>query len=281
MLPRPLPCRPALLACAGLALVSCKPPEPAAPMVGWHTADEGGKFACYFPPNFAKMDELSRKTARAEVLDEVFGQWRGKREDGVSFEEGMLEQLENVMFGDMSKLEGVVTKNADWCRKVSMGQAQMDAWHGWVRGLGSKLTEGECYAHFDYTLFDYLEIDVDWQRELSICQDDKVRISGTGQDRFRITDKGNWITVDGDPNDPSGGTDLPCNIEGCFRGQLIMRFRSDAGVEVIKPVGTGVSFVAPENGTISYRINDDTYYDNKWYQSAGIIDHASVEISPE
>lgn len=273
--------RAGLVGAVGLSLASCKPPEPAGPLVGWHTEAETGKFACYYPPNFAKMGETDRKVARSNVMDEVFGQWRGAREDGISFEAGMVDELETVMLGDMSKLEGVVTKNTDWCRKVANGSASAADWEAWVRGLGSKLTEGECYAHFDYTLFDYLEIDIGWQRELSICKDDKVRISGTAKDRFRLTDGGEWINVDGDAGDSAVGTELPCNIEGCVRGQLIMRFVSDAGVEVIKPVGSGISFVAPENGTISYRINDDTFYDNKWYQSAGIIDHASVEISPE
>lgn len=270
-----------LLAVAGLAWSSCKPPAPAGPLVGWHVEPEVGKFACYYPPNFAKMSETDRMEARSNVMDEVFGQWRGQREDGVSFEAGMVDELETVVLGDMSKLETVVAKNTDWCKKVARGEKGGSDWEAWVRGLSSKLTEGECFAHFDYTLFDYLEIDTGWQRELAICKDDRVRISGTSKDRFRISDGGDWINVDGDPAQPTvGDGELPCNIEGCVRGQLIMRFRSDAGVEVIQPVGTGITFTAPENGTISYRINDDTFYDNKWYQSAGIIDHASVEISP-
>jgi hypothetical protein len=269
--------RPAAL----LFVVGCpKAPTVTAPLVGWHPAAEGATFACYHPVDFAKLDDLGRKTARGQAMDEMMSQWKGKRGDGITFEEGMLDGLETVMLGDMGKVEGVANKNLDWCKKVSTGQAQAGEWESWLRGLPAKLTEGECFTHFDYTLFDYLEIDTGWQRELPICKGDKVRISGTTKDKFRITDKGAWITVEGDPSAGLSG-DLPCNFEGCKRGQLILRFRSDAGVEVILPVGGGISYVAPEHGTLSYRINDDTFYDNTWYQSGGIIDHASVEISPE
>ena len=55
---------------------------------------------------------------------------------------------------------------------------------------------------------------------------------------------------------------------------------SSSGTETIYPVGSSLNFEAPSHGRITYGINDDTFYDNVWYQSGGLIDHASVEISP-
>ncbi len=271
-----------LLPLAGfMVLVGCpkKPTAPVAPLVGWHPAAEGASFACYHPPDFGKMDEVQRKLKRAETLDAILTQWRGEREDGIKFEDGVVEEVETTLFGDMSKVEAVAVKNLDFCKTASTGGSS-DGWNSWINELPGQLTAGECFNHFDYTMYDYLEIDTGWQRSMPICKDDKIRISGTAKDRFRLTDKGDWINVGGDLGDPTGGSEMPCNIEGCYRGMLIMKYVTDAGVETIYPVGEELVFTAPENGSLSYRINDDTFYDNTWYQAGGIIDHASVEISP-
>ena len=197
-----------------------------------------------------------------------------------SGEVGMFDEIETTLFGDMSKVETVAVKNLEFCATASTG-GSVDGWNSWLNGLSAQLTAGECFNHFDYTMYDYLEIDTGWQRSMPICKDDKVRISGTSKDKFRIADKGGWITVAGDQGDPtSGSSELPCNFEGCFRGMLILQFTTEASVETIYPVGEELIFTAPEHGTLSYRVNDDTFYDNTWYQSGGIIDHASVEITP-
>jgi hypothetical protein len=61
---------------------------------------------------------------------------------------------------------------------------------------------------------------------------------------------------------------------------LIMKFKSKSGVETIIPVGTWSVFSAPEDGEISYRINDTVFFDNVWHQSGGLIDHTAIEVSP-
>jgi len=266
---------------AALVLVGCPKKDTGPPPIieGWHKED-AESFECWYPAQFDKLDEVQRKLKRAETLDAMMLQWKGGKEDGVSFKAGMVDELETTLFGDMSKVEAVAIKNLDFCKKASSGGGN-DAWSSWLNGLTAQLTEGECFNRFDYTMFDYLEIETGWQREMPICQDDKVRISGTSSDRFRLSDKGPWINVAGDPDQPTSASgELPCNFEGCFRGQLIMKFTTEAGVVTIYPVGEKLIFTAPEHGTMSYRINDDTFYDNTWYQSGGIIDHTSVEISP-
>ena len=64
-------------------------------------------------------------------------------------------------------------------------------------------------------------------------------------------------------------------------GMLIMKFVGKAtGFETIVPVGVSAVFTAPEDGEISYRINDTSFYDNKWHQSGSVIDHTAIEVSP-
>ena len=153
------------------------------------------------------------------------------------------------------------------------------AWSAWFSGLRSKLLEGECMQPLTYTLFDYLDITRGWQRPVPMCKGDRARIWGTETDKYRISDDGAWITVAGN-GERATGADYPCNIEGCFVGMLVGKFTTDAGVEVVFPIGTGIEYEAPENGTVTWSINDTTWYDNKYYKSATIEDRTAVTIEP-
>ena len=128
--------------------------------------------------------------------------------------------------------------------------------------------------------FRLLDIGVGWQRTLPMCSGDRVRISGTASDKYRIADGGPWINVEGDTSQPTIGTDAPCNLEGCFAGMLIAQFTGKSGVVTVFPVGSEKNFTAPEDGEIAYRINDTQFFDNVWHKSGGLIDHTSIEISP-
>lgn len=262
----------------GLAAAKKKPKEAPAPPVGWHQ-EEGWKGACYFPPDFGKMLEGDRRAARAAALDDMLSQWNGKRDDGVEMSETLTEALETVLLGAPTKIEAVTLQNLAQC-KAYMAGGGLDAWTSWVRAAPGKLTAGECMAHFDYTLFDYLEIGQGWQRPVNLCKGDKINISGTEKDKFRISDDGPWINVAGDTNTPTFGGDWPCNVEGCFAGMLVARFVTEAGVETILPVGEGIVFEAPEHGELTYRINDTTFFDNTWFKSGSITDRTAIELSP-
>ncbi len=270
---RPIALLPLILAGCG-----SKDTTPAAPPVGWY-AEEGWTMSCYFPPDFSSFNETERRMKRAEVLDEMLDQWRGTREDGVAFDEEVIDGVETVLLGRPEKIEAIVQQNLSQCKQVA-GGGTLSAWSSWAKSLPATLTAGECATPFDFTMFDYLDIGTGWQRTMGICQGDLVRISGTVSDRYRISDKGDWITVEGDTSQVTTGADWPCNFEGCYAGMLILRFVSDAGIETIMPVGAELIFEAPQHGEISYRINDTTFYDNKWYQQGSLIDHASIEISP-
>jgi hypothetical protein len=252
---------------------------PAPPPVGWHQ-EEGWTAACYYPPDWGKMADTDRMMARGKALDGIMEQWSGKRADGVSFDENMLENVETVLLGRPEKIEAVVQENLNNCKQTMGAGAGTTGWEDWVRSLPGKLTAGECLSPLDYTMFDYLDIGTGWQRPLPICKGDRVRISGTVADKYRISDKGPWITVEGDTGAPATGGSLPCNIEGCLMGQLVARFVSEDGIESVFPVGSEKVFTAPAHGELSYRINDDTFFDNTWFKSGSIIDHTAIEISP-
>ena len=60
---------------------------------------------------------------------------------------------------------------------------------------------------------------------------------------------------------------------------FIVRFTTQAGVETIYPAGLEMNFEAPENGTLSYRINDDTFFDNKYRQKGSLIDKSAIQVA--
>jgi hypothetical protein len=266
---------PALVVLSGCGK---KDTSPAPPPVGWHS-EEGWTMQCYYPPDFDIMNETDRRMKRSQAMDEMLGQWGGSREDGVEFGEELVMDVETVLLGRPEKIQAVLQQNLSKCKQAATGGGT-GPWKSWAGGLAAALTAGECAIPLDYTMFDYLEIEAGWQRTLSICQGDIIRISGTEGDKYRISDKGPWINVAGDTSSNSAGAEWPCNFEGCHPGQLIMRFVSDAGVETIMPVGLELIFEAPEHGEISYSINDTTFYDNKWYQQGSLIDHTAIEITP-
>lgn len=242
---------------------------------GWVDSDDG-QAACYYPPAWDSLNEIDRRMKRAESLDEVLNQWRGQRSDGVDFGEELVEEVEITLLGRPEKIESFIASNKDQCTKGNIG-----AWKGWAKGLKASLTSGECNQPLDYTMFDYLDIGSGWQRPLNICKGDRIAISGSASDKYRLSDDSPWITVAGDPDQPTSGSEWPCNLEGCLAGMLMMRFvGKGSGIESLMPVGVRATFSAPEDGVISYRINDTTFFDNKWHTSGSVIDHTSIEVSP-
>ena len=244
------------------------------PPTGWVDSDEGQP-ACYHSPQWDALNEIDRRMKRSEAMDEVLNQWRGQRSDGLSFDESVIDDVETVLLGRPEKIEKFIADNVTQC----LSGDQME-WQRWAKGLKAVLTAGECNTPLDYTMFDYLDIGTGWQRPLKICKGNRIRISGSHKDLYRIADGTPWINVDGDPNKPTLSPEWPCNLEGCKEGMLTMRFVGKSGMESIVPVGTSTNFTAPEDGEISYRINDNSFYDNIWHQSGSVIDHTSIEVSP-
>jgi len=131
----------------------------------------------------------------------------------------------------------------------------------------------------DYTLYDYLSINHDWQIPVQVCAGDRFTVHGTPADYYQIERGGVFINVLGDPS----GTDvsgLPCNVEGCLRGMLIMRFTGESGVQQVLPVGDTREFLAPEHGRVDVMINDDSMSDNLYKVERGVEHHTGIEYKP-
>ena len=255
-----------------------KPKVPPPPPVGW-VREANWKGDCYYPPDFGGMQEADRKMARASTLDQMKAQWLGQREDGVTFDANVVDDVETTLLGRPVQIEAVAAQNLEKCKAVMAG-GSVDSWASFLGSLKGKLTAGECLQPLTYTLFDYLDIGTGWQRPIILCQGNKAHITGTVSDKYRVKDDGPWITVEGDKSMPATGADMPCNIEGCFFGQLVGKFVTDKGVEVVFPIGSGTVFEAPENGTMYYQINDTVWYDNKYYKSSTIEDRTAITVDP-
>jgi hypothetical protein len=252
------------------------PPPP--PPVGWHR-EEGWKGDCYYPPNFDGLGEGDRKIARQQALEAMKTQWSGGREEFVSFDANLVEEVEIVLLGRPANIEAVSRSNLELCQAVMKG-GDAGGWQSYLSGLPAKLTAGECMQPLTYTVFDYLDLGRSWQRPIGMCKDDKARIIATAKDKYRISDNGAWINVEGDTSQKATGAEWPCNIEGCYVGMLVGKFTTDSGVETVFPIGTELEFTAPEHGTLSISVNDTIWYDNKWFKSATIEDRTAITIEP-
>lgn len=254
---------------------SCGKKAPAAPvkLEGWQQK-EGWKSACYFPKDYGEGDRISQNAVR----EAMFSQWRGERDDGVSFSDSVLERVETALLGKPDAVKGVALQNLDFCGKYMAGQADISAWQGWVAGLANSLTEGDCkWPPLRYQQHDYLEIDRGWQFEGRVCKGDKIRIEVSALDYYRLSDSGEWINADGIAGQQAIGEKYPCTIEGCNVGTVVYRFTGEDGSITIAPVGTGIEWEAPQHGILHLAVNDDgTYFDNVWRKKGSLVDHAAI-----
>lgn len=262
-----------------LGFAACKKsPEPIV-REGW-VQDEGWRGSCYFPRDFAAMGPGDRRMYRQEVLEQLMTQWRGERDDGVSFDEKLVEQVETALLGEPVEIEAAAARNAALCETAMKGGGTSE-WERYLDELPEKLAEGECHTPLVDRYFNYIDINRDWQNRVGICEGNTVQVKASSLDLYRIHDKGPWITVDGDPAQSAIGKELPCNTEGCFAGQLILRFVGESHVERIVPIGANGTFTAPGHGYIEIMINDTTFYDNKYKVESGLEHHASIEYAPQ
>ncbi|MEQ1569810.1 MAG: hypothetical protein ABMA64_29510 [Myxococcota bacterium] len=253
--------------------------EPSGPIVGWHreaswTAD------CWYPPDFSTMAEGVKRMAWQESRDAIVGQWRGDRNDGVQLNDNHVENLETILLSKAERIESVAKDNLAQCQAAVAVGGSNSAWDSWLVAVAGKLTEGECpYPPLDYTAFNYLSVNSDWQNALYACRGDKVVVHGTDGDYFQLQQGGPWINVAGDPAAPLAPS-LPCNTEGCVRGQLVMRFTSDSGSTQVIPIGISTEFLVPDHGRIEVMINDDSLADNKFKVEKGLEHHTGIEVKP-
>lgn len=245
---------------------------------GWFQA-EGWLGSCYNPPDFSTLASGPKRIAWQDTRNAVVGQWRGDRDDGIAFDERAVENAETALLAKPERIEQVARDNYAKCAEAMAGKGGT-AWGQWVFGLGGDLTAGECPSPpMDYTLYDYLSIQDEWHIPVNVCKGDVVVVHGTDGDMYKLSEDGPWINVAGDPAQPASGS-LPCTVEGCLRGQLIMRFTSTSGVQTVMPVGLEKVYTVAEHGKLEVMINDDTWHDNEYKIEKGLEHHTGIEYKP-
>ncbi len=263
-----------------------KKKEEAPPPVGWYKLeatkkDPGWRGECYYPPDFEAMDNITdRRLARQKALEEMKKQWLGQKDDIVSFDAGMIDDIDTVLLGRPEQIEMVAAKNAEFCQPVMASNGDTGSWSSWLQGLPAKLTAGECNTPLDYQLIQYLDLGKGWQEQIPMCQGDRALITASVKDMYRYEQNGEFINADGDLAKPTSDPSLPCNFEGCYAGMLIGRFVTEDGIETVFPIGTNKVFEAPEHGTFSFTINDTSAWDNEWRSQGTITDHTAITVSP-
>jgi hypothetical protein len=254
-----------------------KPPPVVAPPVGWHH-DEGWKGDCYYPPAFDKMVEIDRKQARQAALEAMEAQWKGEKDPDISFDVGVIDNVDTTLLSKPTLIEQASRDNLQRCIAYMKG-GPVSAWSDWVFSLPATLTAGDCRKPLIYTRFDYLDIGRAWQGDTILCKGDRAHIWASSADRYRVTDKGDWVNAAG-TKEHAGGEEYPCNLEGCNVGTLVARFTGESGAQQVFAIGLDKIFEAPENGVLQYTINDTTWYDNHWFKSSTIEDKTAITIEP-
>ncbi len=269
----------------GVAEGKKKKQEDAPPPVGWYKLeatkkDPGWRGECYYPPAFEELNITDRRIARQKALQEMKQQWLGQKDELVSFDNRMIDDVETVLLGRPDDIEMVAAKNAELCQPVMASGGDTGAWSSWLGSLPAKLTAGECNTPLDYQLIQYLDLGQGWQERIPMCQGNRAIIQASTKDLYRIEQNGEFISAEGDLTQPTSDPSLPCNFEGCYVGMLIGRFVTDSGIETIFPIGLEKVFEAPEHGTFSFTINDTTAWDNEWRSQGTITDHTAITVSP-
>jgi len=251
------------------------------PESGWIVVNQETGGSCFKPPDYSAMPDGPARIGRSQAINDIIGQWRGERGDGVSFGGKAAMSVETVLFGDPKKIDIMGPENYDWCKKVMSGKAPASEWEAWASGLKARLTKGECKGSLmPQTMYDYLDIGSGWQIPAPFCKGDEIVIEVSAKDYYRIEKDGPWINGAGDTAQPAKG-DLPCTFEGCYKGTVILKFTTDEGMEIIEPVGTGRVFKAPGHGVLKVMINEDDFNENEWKVEGGLQHHASVGYSPK
>lgn len=264
------------LALLALACAPKAPPAPPAPPVGWYT-EAGWSGECYAPPDWEALDRSTRIQARQDALAAMKQQWLGQKDEEMHFEDGMVDKVDDTLLGRPEKIEAVTAQNQALCVAYRKG-GDKSAWQTAIRTLPAKLTAGECLTPFLSTRFDYLDIQKGWQGSTSVCKGDTIRIIATVKDRYRLKENGAWMNVLG-AGPPSEG--VPCTAEGCLAGTLLGRFvPENGGTESIFILGAEKIFTVPSHGTLSYGLNDDTWFDNLFMKNGSIVDATAITLQP-
>ncbi len=264
-----------------------------------------GDWTCYAPPDFAALNETNRRQARQAGYEFVEKLVNGKQREGFKIDSyEALTYFETAFLGRPQLLDTWLQENFERCKAVGEGKASADDYLDYLAEIGRKLEADQCYKPFTYEYHNFLEIAATWQFRLHVCKGNKLLLESTKEEngKYTITDQGKpkknvYIISDGsvvaagmlEKDDPEGRVGQMFQAEAgegglvsdMPLGALLMRFESeDESMTKYFVLGQSMEFEAPEHGYISFAINDNTYYDNKFHDVRGAIDYLGLDIYP-
>lgn len=256
-------------------------PTPPPPPDSW-LAVQG--HACYVPPVFDLPDPQARKFARSKGYAEASRRWRGEKDPAFHLEDRVLEHLEDGLMTAPERIEVLLHEDFQRCQDWASGTLTLESYQSWFQSRLETMAGEDC-SHPSFTLItQYLEVNQRWQLETPLCKEEVVLIranSGEYTVEAKPAEKDTvWITSEGDVTQPTRAAPYPCQVEGCFKGQLLGRFVDRAGTEKVFPIGKQTFFTAPAHGRISFGVNDVDLFDNAFRVKDQVADYLSVEIFP-
>ncbi len=253
-----------------------EPPAPPAPEWGWI---EGAEGACWVPQPFDNPTPEDLAAGRRETVDNLALQWRGGRNDGVDFGDGLAKEVRDLLRQKPDRVDAVAATNLEYCLEWAAGGVATMAWGGWLESLPAELTAGDCIALLEEPWFDTLSVDRGWQHELALCPGEEVELSATARAGFSLGPDGPSSTVAGLADTPPPEGSL-CTDDGCLWGMLLGRFETLDGQVSVFPIGTGTVFTAPDEGQLSFAVNDSDHRDNAYTIVDGVQDGANLGVRP-
>ena len=255
------------------------PPEPGA-WFDYHGVQ------CYNPPVFdSTQNEPKRRVMRQEAMEEMLRLLRGEVNEQIVLDEYKIDAWETDFLGKPTGIEPFVISGVGQCKAYAEGELGLAAYSSWLIAGGDRATEGDCSNPLTYELHQNMTVQDGWQVRRHMCKDDQVLIETTTSNKYTVDDTGDfdttpWINPDGDPTRPEAGDGYPC--PHCPVGAVVYKFEFDDKTVAtdIQTLGTRKEFVAPSNGSISFTVNDVTYYDNKFHEANGVIDYLPLSIYP-
>ena len=240
---------------------------------------------CYAPPDFTTMGRSEAQSTRLTAYDQAKRRWAGEVEPAFKLSDRQLSELEAVYLNRPEDLGPMLAIDLTLCQQWANGNLDLDTYGTELVAQSRAVGKGRCEPTAFTLISNHLLVDKSWQVEIPLCKDQRVVVSLSNA-RYSITysdqvptEQVRWISADGDP-DSTNLDGAPCQSQGCKPGMVVGRFVPQVGDPIIFPVGKSLTYTAPAHGDLSFRINDDSFYDNRFFQEKQVFDFLVIEVRP-